>query len=171
MENSDLGQASCSGSGAGKPPKLSSNFGEKVIKSVMEDLKDTFAEENVSVEVLELLQKLWITKLQAAEQVELEEPPKPTELGARPKTQKILQVDGPNDSSDSDDEVNDDDKGNVQLFVNLIFSFLYARWRFKIVCLQTKLALLAIRKKTPDFHRFLTSIFHKRCSLRSQKFL
>ena len=109
MENSDLGQASCSGSGAAKPPKLSSNFGEKVIKSVMEDLKDTFAEENVSVEVLEMLQKLWITKLQAAEQVELEEPPKPAELGARPKTQKILQVDGPNDSSDSDDEVNDDD--------------------------------------------------------------
>ena len=36
--------------------------------------------------------------------------------------------------------------GNVQLFVNLIF-ILYARWRIKIVCLQTKLALLAIRKK------------------------
>ena len=33
--------------------------------------------------------------------------------------------------------------GNVQLFVNLIF-ILYARWRFKIICLQTKLALLAI---------------------------
>ena len=32
--------------------------------------------------------------------------------------------------------------GNVQLFVNLIF-ILYARWRFKIVCLQTKLASLA----------------------------
>ena len=36
--------------------------------------------------------------------------------------------------------------GNVQLFVNLIF-ILYARWRFKIICLQTKLASLAIRKK------------------------
>ena len=35
--------------------------------------------------------------------------------------------------------------GNVQLFVNLLF-ILYARWRFKIVCLQTKLASLAIRK-------------------------
>ena len=32
--------------------------------------------------------------------------------------------------------------GNVQLFVNLIF-ILYARWRFKIACLQTKLASLA----------------------------
>ena len=36
--------------------------------------------------------------------------------------------------------------GNVQLFVYLIF-ILYARWRFKIVCLQTELASLAIRKK------------------------
>ena len=36
--------------------------------------------------------------------------------------------------------------GNVQLFVNLIF-ILYARWRFKIVCLLTKLASLAICKK------------------------
>ena len=36
--------------------------------------------------------------------------------------------------------------GNVQLFVNLIV-ILYARWRFKIVCLQTKLASLIIRKK------------------------
>ena len=35
--------------------------------------------------------------------------------------------------------------GNVQLFDNLIF-ILYARWRFRIVCLQTKLASLAIRK-------------------------
>ena len=34
--------------------------------------------------------------------------------------------------------------GNVQLFVNLIF-ILYARWRFKIVCLQTKLAPLGAR--------------------------
>ena len=40
----------------------------------------------------------------------------------------------------------DTEIGNVQLFVNLIF-ILYARWRFKIVCLQTKLASLAIRKK------------------------
>ena len=37
--------------------------------------------------------------------------------------------------------------GNVQLFVNLIF-ILYARWRFKIVCLTTKFASLVIRKKT-----------------------
>ena len=37
--------------------------------------------------------------------------------------------------------------GNVQLFVNLIF-ILYARWRFKIVCLQTKIASLAIHEKT-----------------------
>ena len=37
--------------------------------------------------------------------------------------------------------------GNVQLFVNLIF-ILYARWRFKIVCLQTKLAssLMSVAK-------------------------
>ena len=48
--------------------------------------------------------------------------------------------------------------GNVQLFVNLIF-ILFARWRFKIVCLQTKLDSLAIRKKC-NFYRFLTSIFH-----------
>ena len=34
--------------------------------------------------------------------------------------------------------------GNVQFFANLIF-ILYARWRLKIVCLLTKLALLAIR--------------------------
>ena len=50
---------------------------------------------------------------------------------------------------------------------NLMF-ILYARWRFKIVCLQTKLASLAIRIKS-NFYRFLASIFHKRCSLRSQK--
>ena len=37
------------------------------------------------------------------------------------------------------------DIGNVQLFVNLIF-ILYTRCRFKIVCLQTKLASLTIRK-------------------------
>ena len=55
--------------------------------------------------------------------------------------------------------------GNVQLFVNLIF-ILYARWRIKIVCLQTKLASLAIRLKY-NFYR--TSIFNKYCSLRSQK--
>ena len=36
--------------------------------------------------------------------------------------------------------------GNVQLFVNLMF-ILYFRWRFKIVCLQTKLAPLAVCKK------------------------
>ena len=35
--------------------------------------------------------------------------------------------------------------GNIQLFVNFIL-ILSARWRFKIVCLQTKLASLAIRK-------------------------
>ena len=52
-------------------------------------------------------------------------------------------------------------------FVNLIF-ILYARWRFKIVCLQTELASLAIHKKS-NFYRFLTSIFSKRCSLGSQK--
>ena len=52
--------------------------------------------------------------------------------------------------------------GNVQLFVNLVF-ILYARWRFK-----TKLASLIIRKNS-NFCRFSTSIFHKRCSLRSQK--
>ena len=45
--------------------------------------------------------------------------------------------------------------GNVQLFVNLIF-ILCARWRFKIVGLQTKLASLAIRKKS-NFYRFLRS--------------
>ena len=48
--------------------------------------------------------------------------------------------------------------GNVQFFANLIF-ILYARWRLKIVCLQTKLASLAICKKS-NFHRFLTSVFH-----------
>ena len=52
--------------------------------------------------------------------------------------------------------------GNVQLFVNLIF-ILHTRWRFEIVCLQIKLASLAIRKKS-YFYRFLTSIFHKRCA-------
>ena len=57
--------------------------------------------------------------------------------------------------------------GNVQLFFILIF-ILFARWRFKTVCLQTKLALLVIRKKS-NFNRFLTLIFNKRCSLRSQK--
>ena len=36
--------------------------------------------------------------------------------------------------------------GNVQFFVNLTF-ILYARWRIKTVCLQTKLISLAIRKK------------------------
>ena len=46
--------------------------------------------------------------------------------------------------------------GNVQLFVNLRF-ILYARWRFKIA-------------KKSNFYRFLTSIFHRHCSLRSQKY-
>ena len=45
--------------------------------------------------------------------------------------------------------------GNVQLFVNLIF-ILYSRWRFKIACLQTKLASLAIRRKS-SFYRFLNA--------------
>ena len=36
--------------------------------------------------------------------------------------------------------------GNVQLLVNLIL-ILYARWRFKIICLQTKLASLVMREK------------------------
>ena len=57
--------------------------------------------------------------------------------------------------------------GNVQLFVNLTF-ILYARWRIKTVCLQTKLISLAIRKKS-NFCRFSTSIFNRRCSLCSQK--
>ena len=57
--------------------------------------------------------------------------------------------------------------GNVQLVVNLIF-ILYARWHFKIVCLQTKLALLAIRKKS-NLYRFLTPIFNKCCPLCLQK--
>ena len=48
--------------------------------------------------------------------------------------------------------------GNVQLFVNLIF-ILYAGWRFKIVCLQTKLASLAIRKKS-NFYRSKKSNFY-----------
>ena len=39
--------------------------------------------------------------------------------------------------------------GNVQLFDNLIF-ILYARWRFRIVCLQTKLASLEIRKNSKE---------------------
>ena len=94
----------------GKVP--GSSFGESVISNVMADLKDTFQAEGVSEEVLELLQKLWITKIQAAAQEDpqvLEPPPAPVNLGARPKTKAILQVDGPNDSSDSDDEVNDDD--------------------------------------------------------------
>ena len=56
--------------------------------------------------------------------------------------------------------------GNVQLFINLFF-ILYARWRFKIVCFQTKLVSLAICKKR-NYYRFLASIFNKRCSLRSQ---
>ena len=44
---------------------------------------------------------------------------------------------------DNDDHItlyrDEETIGNVQLFVNLIF-FLYVRWCFKIVCLQTKLA-------------------------------
>merc|ERR1712029_637181 len=94
---------------SGIPGKVPGNtFGESVISNVMADLKDTFQAEGV----LELLQKLWITKIQAAAQEDpqvLEPPPAPVNLGARPKTKAILQVDGPNDSSDSDDEVNDDD--------------------------------------------------------------
>ena len=42
--------------------------------------------------------------------------------------------------------------GNVQPIVNLIL-MLYARWRFKIVSLQTKFGSLAIRKKS-NFFRF-----------------
>ena len=45
------------------------------------------------------------------------------------------------------DKLKMEDIGNVELFVNLIV-ILYARWRFKIVYLQAKLASLAIRKKS-----------------------
>ena len=48
--------------------------------------------------------------------------------------------------------------GNVQLFVNLIF-ILYVRWRFKIVCLQSKLASLAICKKSILYRlQFFTNV-------------
>ena len=49
-------------------------------------------------------------------------------------------------AAEAAEEVDTHHIGNVQLFVNLIF-ILYARWRLKIVCLQTKLASLAICKK------------------------
>ena len=58
------------------------------------------------------------------------------------KGELSISVDHPDKIMEMGDSI-----GNVQLFVNLIL-ILHARWRFKIVCLQTKLASLAIHKKS-----------------------
>ena len=105
------------------------DFSRRVIHDVVGDLRDSFQAEGVSSDVLQLLEKLWVSKLQEAAEADpsVLEPPKAVNLGARPKTKKtkkIIQVDGPNDSSDSDDEVNDDEIGQVchQLFLAMNWS-------------------------------------------------
>ena len=42
------------------------DFSRKVISDVVGDLKDSFQQEGVPTDVLQLLEKLWVSKLQAA---------------------------------------------------------------------------------------------------------
>jgi len=122
------------------PSEIVSN---EIIQDVVGEIQPAFEEDGIPPAVLELLQKLWLGKLEKAqaeqdnsfssdssfhgfpektlEETPLTQPPpapiavssKSKLLGAVPKKQskkpKILQVDGPNDSSDSDENISNDD--------------------------------------------------------------
>ena len=57
--------------------------------------------------------------------------------------------------------------GNVKL-LSIRFSFCTLGGASKLFVYKQSSASLEIRKKKSNFYRFSTSIFHKRCSLRSQ---
>ena len=121
----------------------SENIKNEIIQDVVAEIQPAFEEDGIPPAVLELLQKLWLGKLEKAqaeqdnsfssdssfhgfpektlEETPLAQPPpapisvssKSKLLGAIPKNRskkpKILQVDGPNDSSDSDENISNDD--------------------------------------------------------------
>ena len=123
----------------------SENIKNEIIQDVVDEIQPAFEEDGIPPAVLELLQKLWLGKLEKAqaeqdnsfssdssfhgfpektlEETPLAQPPPPSApisvssksklLGAIPKNRskkpKILQVDGPNDSSDSDENISNDD--------------------------------------------------------------
>lgn len=121
----------------------SENVNNEIIQDVVAEIQPAFEEDGIPPHVLELLQKLWLGKLEKVqaehdnsfssdssfhgfpEETPLAQPPTPPlapigvlsskskQLGAvpkkRPKKPKILQVDGPNDSSDSDENISNDD--------------------------------------------------------------
>ena len=119
----------------------SEKINNEIIQDVVAEIQPAFEEDNIPPAVLELLQKLWLGKLEKAQAEQdnsfssdssfhgfpektLEETPQPPPapisvssksklLGAIPKNRskkpKILQVDGPNDSSDSDENISNDD--------------------------------------------------------------
>ena len=119
----------------------SENVNNEIIQDVVAEIQPAFEEDGIPPAVLELLQKLWLGKLEKAQAeqdnsfssdssfhgfpeetplAQLPPPPAPIAvssksklLGAVPKKQskkpKILQVDGPNDSSDSDENISNDD--------------------------------------------------------------
>lgn len=104
----------------------SENVSKEIINDVVSEIQPAFEEDGIPSDVLELLQKIWIGKLEKLR--EQDDPssspnspfhgfpgvmmqPKPVSSkseGAVPKKSKIQQVDGPNDSSDSDEEINDE---------------------------------------------------------------
>merc|ERR1711997_137144 len=95
----------------------SESVSKEIIKDVVSEIQPAFEEDGIPSDVLELLQKIWIGKLEKLR--EQDDPssspnspfhgfpgvmmqPKPvssqTSEGAVPKKSKIQQVDGPNDS-------------------------------------------------------------------------
>lgn len=114
------------------------NANREVIKDVISEIQPAFAEEGVPQAVIDMLQKLWLQKLEKTsdpaftEELDLTdsdastvfhgfEAPLPSTsrclaapqpVSKKPKSskkvKKIQQVDGPNDSSDSEEEINDE---------------------------------------------------------------
>ena len=159
----------------------SENVCNEVIQDVVTEIQPALEEDGIPPAVLELLQKLWLGKLEKAqaeqdnsfssdssfhgfpektlEETPLAQPPQPASisvssksklLGAIPKNRskkpKILQVDGPNDSSDSDENISnddvddDDDNGVVHQIIssisnsessNFFNEYLHAIWSYK----------------------------------------
>lgn len=87
----------------------SAKVSQEIIGDVVNEVQSAFEEEGVPPSVLEMLQKLWIQKLEQRNEASTssEAAPKPAKLKKR-KIKKIQQLDGPNDSSDSDEEINDE---------------------------------------------------------------
>ncbi len=96
---------------------------KKIIKEVVAEITPAFEEEGVPAAVIDLLKKLWIQKLEMRHESlgqesdesfhGFDEPTPSTSGAARPaslkkSTEKMQQLDGTNDSSDSDEEINED---------------------------------------------------------------